>query len=176
MNRLMRLSLLALAAGVSLGTGARVSSAAAQSDDRVQIAGVVRDYFEGWYTADAERLGRSLHPDMVKRYVEAFPGGRQVVRSATRDVMIEMTRMGGGSETPPERRNIVIDVLDLSGDIAVARASSSQYLEYLSLARCNGRWAIINILWRFQDAPAGHSREEDAGAQQALGPGGRGRP
>jgi hypothetical protein len=74
MNRPMWVYLLALAAGVSVGTGARVSSAAAQSDDRVQIAGVVRDYFEGWYTADAERLGRSLHPDMVKRYVEAFPG------------------------------------------------------------------------------------------------------
>ena len=47
-----------------------------------------------------------------------------------------------------------VDVLEVSGDIAIARASWFQYLEYLSLARCNGQWTIINILWRFQTPPA----------------------
>jgi hypothetical protein len=91
---------------------------------------------------------------MVKRYVDALPGGRQVVHSATRDLMVEMTRAGGGSKVPPEKRSIVVDVLEVSGDIALARASSSEYLEYLSLAKCNGQWAIVNILWRFQSAAA----------------------
>jgi hypothetical protein len=66
-----------------------------------------------------------------------------------------MTRGGGGSKLPPESRQIVVDVLDISGDIAVARVSSSEYLEYLSLAKCNGQWAIINILWRFQAGAGG---------------------
>jgi hypothetical protein len=91
---------------------------------------------------------------MVKRYVDALPGGRQVVQSLTRELMVEMTRAGGGSKVPTESRNIVVDVLEVSGDIAVARASSSEYLEYLSLAKCNDQWRIINILWRFQGSPA----------------------
>ncbi len=45
-----------------------------------------------------------------------------------------------------------MDVLDVSDGIAVARVSSSEYVEYLSLAKCNGQWTIINILWRFQKA------------------------
>ena len=153
MSRPSQACLVALLAGACLTTSALLSSASEEADDRAQVAGVAHDYFEAWYTADPERMGRALHPDMVKRYVEALPGGRQVVQSVTRDLMVEMTRAGGGSKTPADRRDIGVDVLDVSNDIAIARASSSEYLEYLSLARCNGQWAIINILWRFQDAP-----------------------
>jgi hypothetical protein len=126
-------------------------------DDRALVERAARDYLEGWYAADPERVGRALHPDMVKRYVDALPGGRQVVHTLTRDRMIEMTRMGGGSKTPAEARGISVQVLEVSGDIAVARASSSEYMEYLSLARCNDQWVIVNILWRFQ-SPGPHPR------------------
>ena len=134
------------------GESARPERNSGPVDERVMIEGVARDYFEGWYAADAERIGRTLHPDMVKRYVDALPGGRQVVYSATRDLMIEMTRMGGGKKVPPEERKITVQVLEVSGGIAVARASSSEYLEYLSLAKCNEKWVIVNILWRFQSS------------------------
>ena len=144
-----------VALGTTLLVAAQPSVAAEVLDPSVEVAGVARDYFEGWYTADADRMGRALHPDMVKRYVDVFPGGRQVVQSVTRELMVEMTRAGGGAKVPPESRNIAVDVLEVSGDIAVARASSSEYFEYLNLAKCNGRWTIINILWRFQSAPAG---------------------
>lgn len=131
-----------------------MNSASEVRGDREQVAAVARDYLESWYSADPERMGRALHVDMVKRYVHALPTGRQVVRSLTRDQMVEMTRAGGGSKVSPGSRKIAIDVLEVSGDIAVARASSSEYVEYLSLAKCNGQWMIINILWRSQDAQA----------------------
>lgn len=118
-------------------------------DPRAQIEQVARDYLEGWYTADPARIGRALHPDLVKRYVDALPTGRQVVHTLSRDQMVEMTRAGGGSKTPADQRKISVQVLAVSGDIAVAQASSSEYLEFLSLARINGEWSIVNVLWRF---------------------------
>jgi hypothetical protein len=123
-------------------------------DDHVLIEQTARDYIEGWYTADAARMERALHPDMVKRYVDAMPGGRQVVQSVTRDIMVEMTRTGGGSKTPADSRNISVAVLEISGDIAVAKTVSSEFVDYLSLAKCNGRWVIVNVLWRFQAPPS----------------------
>ncbi|MEW6364944.1 MAG: nuclear transport factor 2 family protein [Acidobacteriota bacterium] len=105
------------------------------------------------FKADPEKMARSLHPDMVKRYVGALPSGRQVVHSLTRDQMIEMTRSGGGSRTLPEGHKVTTQVLVVSGDVAVVRASSSEYYEYLSLAKCNGQWVIVSILWRFQSSP-----------------------
>ena len=122
-------------------------------DPRVLVEQTARDYLEGWYSADPVRLGRALHPDLVKRYVDSLPAGRQVVFSATREQMIEMTRLGGGTKTPGEGRKVSVRVLGISEDIAVAEASSSEYIEYLSLARCNGQWTIVNILWRFRSAP-----------------------
>jgi hypothetical protein len=155
MGRRAHRSLLGLVVGAGLFAAAPVSWAAEVPDEREQVAAVARDYLESWYTADPERMGRALHPDMVKRYVDSLPSGRQVVHSVTRDLMVEMTRGGGGSKVPPESRKIGVEVLAVSGDVAVARAASSEYLEYLSLAKCNGRWAIINILWRFQGSGAG---------------------
>ena len=154
MGRRVLRSLLGLVIGASLGAGTPASWATDVPDDRTQVAAVARDYLESWYTADPDRMGRALHPDMVKRYVDSLPTGRHVVHSLTRDVMVEMTRGGGGSKVASESRKIAVDVLEVSGDIAVARASSSEYLEYLSLAKCNGQWAIVNILWRFQASPA----------------------
>ncbi len=154
MDSVVRRTLLGLVAGVVLGAAAPARPAAGAPDERAQVTGVARDYLESWYTADPERMGRALHPDMVKRYVDSLPAGRQVVYSVTRELMVEMTRGGGGSKVSPENRKISVDVLDMSGDIAVVRASSSEYLEYLSLAKCNGRWAIINILWRLQTSGA----------------------
>ncbi len=126
---------------------------AAPADPRARIEQVSRDYLEGWYAADPDRLGRALHPDMVKRHVGGPPAGRQLVMSLTRDQMVEMTRLGGGSKVPDEGRKVTVQVLDVSGDIAVAQASSSEFVEYLSLARCNGDWTIVNILWRFTNPP-----------------------
>lgn len=125
-----------------------------QGEERTLIEQTARDYIEGWYSADAERMARALHPDMVKRYVDALPGGRQVVHSVTRDIMVEMTSSGGGSKTPLDQRNIAVHVLDISGDIAVVKTTSSEYLDLLSLAKCNGRWVIVNVLWRFQSGAA----------------------
>jgi len=122
-------------------------------DERALVEQTVRDYFEGWYAADVARMERALHPDLVKRYVDALPGGRQVVHSVTRDRMVEMTRLGGGSKVPADQRAIDVSVLDVAGDIAAAKAVSSEYVEYASLAKCNGRWVIVNVLWRFQKPP-----------------------
>jgi hypothetical protein len=123
-------------------------------DERPLIEQAARDYVEGWYTADAARMERALHPDLMKRYVVDVAPGRQMLRNVTRDNMVEMTRAGGGSKTPPDSRNISVKILEVSGDIAVAAASSSEFYDYLSLAKSNGRWVIVNVLWRLQKPPA----------------------
>ncbi len=149
-------SVLGLVVGAGLAAAGPPSWATEVSREREEVATVARGYLESWYTANPDRMGQVLHPDMVKRYVDSLPSGRQVVHSLTRDLMVEMTRGGGGSKIPPESREIAVEVLEVSGDIAVARASSSEYLEYLSLARCNDRWTIINILWRFKGSASGN--------------------
>ncbi len=123
------------------------------ADDRVEVERIARDYIESWYTADPARMARALHPDLVKRRVEALPYGQQAIENVSRDDMIEMTRNGGGSGTPPGQRNISVEVLDISGEIAAVKTVTSQYVDILSMAKIRGQWVIVNVLWRLVPQP-----------------------
>ncbi|MDX2438456.1 MAG: nuclear transport factor 2 family protein [Acidobacteriota bacterium] len=49
---------------------------AAGPDDEAAIKATALDYLEGWYSGDAERMERALHPDLAKRIVRVDPEGR----------------------------------------------------------------------------------------------------
>jgi hypothetical protein len=119
------------------------------ADDRSQIEQTARDYIEGWYTADPVRMARALHPDLLKRYVETLPDGQHVIKSVNRDQMVELTRNGGGSHIPADKRNITVKVLDISENIAAAKTITYEYVDILSLAKIQDRWVIVNVLWSF---------------------------
>jgi hypothetical protein len=40
--------------------------------DGAEVEGVARDYIDGWYAGDVERMDRALHAELVKR----IPPGR----------------------------------------------------------------------------------------------------
>jgi hypothetical protein len=51
--------------------------------------------------------------------------------------------------TARERRgSFEVSVLDACGDIAVARVLSTDYVDYLHLARFGDRWQMLNFLWQ----------------------------
>jgi hypothetical protein len=104
------------------------------------ITSVVRDYFEGWFDADAARMERALHHNLVKR-------SSKVERILTKDAMVEMTRNGDGREDGRDR-SLDIRVGDVYGDIAHATVHSSVYHEYVQLVRTDDGWKIVTALWQ----------------------------
>jgi hypothetical protein len=94
-------------------------------------------------------MRRGLHPELAKRAILQNPDtGEQRFHHLTQQQMVEKTRQGGGSvETPSNKRYYDISVLDVYGGIASIRAESYDYIDYLHLALCEGRWLIVNVLW-----------------------------
>lgn len=45
-------------------------------------------------------------------------------------------------------RRIAVTVLDAAEDIATAKVDSAMFDEYVHLARLEGRWLIVNALYR----------------------------
>lgn len=118
------------------------------TSDLVAIRQAAMDYMQGWYEADAERMGRSLHPELAKRAVLDDPQtGGQRFSHLTRQQMVEKAEQGGGSEIPGDQRHYEVSLLDVAGDIASVRAESYEYIDYLHLARWEGKWVIVNALW-----------------------------
>ena len=108
---------------------------------RAEIEATVRDYVEGWYEGDADRMSRALHDDLAKR----MPGEGGALRPVSKERMVELTG-GGGGESPGADHEI--EVHHVSGPIASARVHSVEYLDYLHLVNTDDGWKIANILFR----------------------------
>lgn len=113
------------------------------------------DYIEGWYTGDAERMERSLHPDLAKRIV--VPGGnsdgedRLSQMSALK--LVQLTRSGMGIIPEHEQRKEVI-IFDQDGKSASGKIMATTWIDYVHLAKWEGRWVIVNVLWELHSPHA----------------------
>ena len=120
-----------------------------QAYDLEAIRRAALDYAQGWYEGDAERMRRSLHPELAKRAILRDPQtGEERFSHLGRQRMVEITERGGGSEDVPEAaRRYEVTILDVCGEIASARADTTEYVDYLHLARSQGQWLIVNVLF-----------------------------
>ena len=134
----------ALLVALALAPAARAQSAA----DSTAIRAAALDYAEGWYDGDAERMSRAVHPELVKRIVVSDTAtGRSVIQNMGATALVNGARRGWGKETPPARRQKDVTILDIFGSAASAKAVMADWIDYLQLARVDGRWVIVNVLW-----------------------------
>jgi hypothetical protein len=125
------------------------AAARAQSSaDSAGIRSTALDYAEGWYTGDADRMARALHPELVKRIlVTDTATGRAFVQTMGASALVNGTRHGYGKSTPADRQQKDVRILDLYGNAAVAKVAMADWIDYLQLVRADGRWQIVNVLW-----------------------------
>ena len=107
----------------------------------------VQDYYGGWYEADPERMRRCLHADLAKRAIKLDEGGKEYLLHLTRDVMVDATAKGGGSDAPAEKKNWTVTILDSYEEIATVKVASGEYMEYIHLAKQDGHWLIVNVIY-----------------------------
>lgn len=121
--------------------------------DSAAIRQTALDYIQGWYEGNAERMERALHPQLAKRIVRQNPaGGESRLDHMGAAELIEGTRAGYGTRTPVEKRQSDVTILDIFENAASVKVVASDWIDYLQLARVDGRWLIINVLWELKPA------------------------
>ncbi len=137
---------------------ALLSPARAQSpEDTAAIKATALDYIEGWYEGNAERMERALHPKLVKRIFEKNAAGEIALDEMGAKQLVEGTRRGGGKRTPPEKQQKDVTILDVYENAAAVKVVASDWIDYLQMAKIDGRWVIINVLWEMKPRPAAAS-------------------
>jgi hypothetical protein len=137
---------------ISLRAGAASAQSAA---DSAGIRAAALDYIQGWYSGDARRMEQALHPELAKRIVETDPkSDKSVLSQMGAKELIQYTRDGGGQKTPAKRRQADVSILDIYQGAASAKVIAADWVDYLHLARWNGRWRIVNVLWEFKPIEA----------------------
>jgi len=123
--------------------------AAQTAADSAAIREAALNYVEGWYEGSAERMTRALHPDLAKRIVRTDQAGSKLSHM-TAAQLIDGTQRGGGTRTPKEQQQKDVIILDIFGNTASVRATMSGWVDYMHLARWNGEWRIVNVLWELK--------------------------
>jgi hypothetical protein len=117
--------------------------------DSAAIRATALDYVEGWYTGDSVRMARAVHPELVKRIVHTGANGSKIDQMGAARLIAGAAR-GYGKETPPERQQKDVAILDIFENVASVRATMSDWIDYMQMARMDGRWVIVNVLWEMK--------------------------
>jgi hypothetical protein len=140
---LLLLSMTLASAGYAQTTVANADAAA--------IRQTALDYIEGWYEGNPERMERALHPELAKRIVRTNPQNKQSrLDQMSAMSLVQGTRRGGGKNTPKERQQKDVTILDVYEGAASVKVVASDWIDYLHMARFNGRWVIVNVLWELK--------------------------
>lgn len=119
------------------------------SPEHAAITAAALDYIEGFFSGDAERMARALHPELTKVIVMAPQQGMNAyTRKMTATELIELTRSKRGV-IPREQWGIEVAVLDVYGNMAAVKILNPKFFDYLQLAKVDGSWKIVNVLWGY---------------------------
>jgi hypothetical protein len=119
--------------------------------DSAAIRQTALDYIEGYYEGDAERMEKAVHPELAKRIVRTDRNtGRSRLDQMSAMTLVRGTRAGGGKDTPKERQQKDVTILDIFEQAASVKIVASDWVDYLHLAKFNGRWVIVNVLWELK--------------------------
>jgi hypothetical protein len=133
----------------------RVLVAQSSAADSAAIRATALDYIDGWYSADGARMERALHPELAKRIVMTDPRtGRSQLRQMSAMSLVLGTRSGGGSDIPAQTRKNDVKILDVYQGVASVRVRAATWIDYMHMAKSNGRWVIVNVLWENDASPS----------------------
>ncbi len=137
-----------------LGTTLAPAQPKPGDSDAEAIRKTALDYIEGWYTGDAARMERALHPELAKRIVLTNPNGSSRLDSMGAMTLVQRVKAGGGTRTPKEKQQKDVTLLDRYENTAMVKVVAADWVDYLQVAKFNGEWKIINVLWELKPEAA----------------------
>ncbi len=143
---------LALCVAVLLFTSLPARPALAQSaSDQAAIKATALDYIEGYYEANPERMKRALHPELAKRIVTTDPkSGKSKLDSMSAMTLVDITAAHDPNRIPKEKQQKDVTILDVYENAASVKIVASDWIDYLHMAKWNGQWKIVNVLWELK--------------------------
>lgn len=133
----------------TLGMIPHPAQSQSSGSDTLLIKETAFNYMEGWYTGNAERMKKALHPDLAKRSIRMTDTvtKNQFVNSITADAMIKLTGAGSGKKLKGANQKIDYLLLDHNDQLAMVRLITLDFIDYVELGKINGEWKIVNVLW-----------------------------
>ena len=130
--------------------------AAQTSADEAGVRRAAMDYLEGFYEGDTDKIRRGVHPEVVKFgfYPARDGAGYQSTPMSFAQMLEFATDVKESGEFPASDAPKEVILLEVQDQIAAAKVVAYWGLDYLHLAKYDGEWKIVQVLW--QTPPPGH--------------------
>ena len=135
---------------VLLASSLAMSSTGAQTRaDSAAVRAAVLDYVEGFYEGDTAKLARSVRPEVSK-----YGFARRDTATTYRGMAMpwanflsyaESEKRNGSPHAKESRRIQLLDVMDQT---AAVKLTAWWGMDYLLLARFDGKWMVTHVLWQ----------------------------
>ena len=123
--------------------------ALAQAPDEAGVRRAALDYLEGFYEGSDEKLRRSVHPEVDKFGFSRGPDGAYRRGPMSYEQMFQFAEgVRNGRNTPPAGAPKDVIPLDVQDQTAVVKVVAWWGQDYLQMAKYDGRWMIVHVLWQ----------------------------
>ena len=119
------------------------------ANEEAAVRAAVLDYVEGVYEVAPERIKRSVHPELAK-----LGFGRRKVEDPYREIPMTfdgLVELAGGynadGHIPKDAPKEVV-VFEVLNQTASVKLTAEWGIDYMHLAKFEGRWKIVNVLWQ----------------------------
>jgi hypothetical protein len=142
-----RLFLLAL---VTLSLLPFCSAQAQTNADREAVRQAALDYVEGIYNVEPSRIERSVHPKLAKLGFyrppadDAYRPGSAMTFERLVEIAKNYNKEGKLRKDAPKE----VTVLDLLDQTASVKLVAEWGVDYMHLAKFDGKWMIVNVIWQ----------------------------
>lgn len=122
--------------------------------DSLEIIQVSKDYLESQHKPNAKQMENALHPRMVKRTVwkDKVTQKEYIDEYFAENMIILAERYNVKGDKFPKNPRLEVKLLDVSDKTASIKILADEWIDYMHLAKINGQWKIINVLWQYNDS------------------------
>ena len=118
--------------------------------DREAVRQAVLDYVEGIYNVEPARIERSVHPNLAKLGFyrppaeTAYRPGRSMAFQQLVEIARTYNKEGKLRKDAPKE----IAIFDVLEQTATVKLTAEWGIDYMHLAKFDGKWMIVNVLWQ----------------------------
>ncbi len=118
-------------------------------EDYKMVYNAVLDYVEGVYNVQPERIKRSVHPDLKKLGYYWDKKGKWHPIPMNFEELVKLTANWNkdGSKANADSKKI-ITIFEVKQKTASAKVEAVWGQDYIQLAKLDGKWMIMHVLWQ----------------------------
>jgi hypothetical protein len=127
-----------------------------QQSDKSQIEHAIHNYVDAFYEADTSKAYESIVRDLAKRGYYTTKEGKVNEAKMSFEQLVKLAQRWKNTKNITAQSPKKISVFDVLDKIASAKVEAHWGIDYFHLAKINGKWMIINVLWQDYPASAGN--------------------